>query len=540
MSIFSKIQKRKVGTNVFNLSHDRKMSLKMGNLYPIFLAETVPGDKFSISTSQMLRFAPMIAPVMHRVKVYTHYFFVPNRILWPNWEDFITGGRDGNDTSVFPQMPLAPGGNGGLPDYLGIPDTTGQTASTVVSAIPFAVYYRIWFDYYRDQNVDSTVDILPLVDGDNVAKRTALVQLRPRAWRHDYFTSALPWTQRGPEATIPLGEDAPIVGDAEQNVEWNANATPAYVAKVNNNPIAANGLLFDPSVLSPSGVNRSSLTGDGTQMMLNNASQLSTRPGDNWYADLSTATAASINDLRRAFKLQEWLELNARGGSRYTEAILSHFGVRSSDGRLQRPEFLGGGQSDVVISEVLQMSTSNAAAEGEATTTPQGNMAGHGISVGSNGGVNYYCEEHGYIMGIMSVMPITAYQQGVPKHFRKFDKFDYFWPSFAHLGEQPIYNWELYNDADDVDNDEVFGYLPRYSEYKFLSSTVHGDMRDTLDFWTMGRIFENRPALNTAFVYSDPTDRIFAVQDGSDYLYAHVMHRVKARRKMPYFGTPNF
>lgn len=535
MSIFNQIQAKKPGSNVFQLSHDRKFSLRFGSLVPILCTETVPGDSFTMSSAQMLRFAPMIAPVMHKVSVYTHFYFIPYRLLWPNWEKFITGGPDGEDNSVFPYLPITEVPESSLSDYLGLP-SINSTAPTNVNAMPFAAYQKVYNEYYRDQNlIDPVSD--ELGDGSNVLL-TQLLELRTRAWQHDYFTSSLPWTQRGPEATIPLGTEAPLVGMA--NPILRSDSFPAsLVGKTNHNTISANALLFDAST---GGVyNTAALTGDGTQMFIDNSRNLRVPlNGPRNYADLSAATAASINDLRRAFKLQEWLEKNARGGVRYTESILSHFGVRSSDARLQRPEFIGGGSSNVVISEVLQNSTSNAAPDSGGTTTPQGNMAGHGISVGSSGGFKYRCEEHGLILGIMSVMPVTAYQQGIPRLFKKFDKFDYYWPSFAHLGEQPTYNFELYCDPDDGEDDDVFGYLPRYSEYKYLPSTVHGAMRSTLDFWHLGRIFSMRPQLNAGFTNCNADDRIFAVQDESDYLYCHAFLSIKARRPMPYFGTPNF
>ena len=254
---------------------------------------------------------------------------------------------------------------------------------------------------------------------------------------------------------------------------------------------------------------------------------------DHLFADLSGATASSINDLRRAFRLQEWLERNARGGARYIEIITAHFGVRSSDARLQRPEFLGGSSTPITISEVLQ--TSANASE----PTPQGNMAGHGVSVGSSNYVSYRAEEHGYIIGIMSVMPKTAYQQGVPKHFKKLDKFDYYWPSFANIGEQPIYNEELYHQNNPSDG-EVFGYTPRYAEYKYIPSTVHGEFRTSLNFWHMGRIFSTKPTLNQDFIECDSAEveRVFNVLEGEEHLYVYLHNEVKATRLMPYYGTP--
>jgi hypothetical protein len=502
MSIFSQVAKPNLQRNTFDLSHDKKFSAKIGQLTPIMISETVPGDSFNIKTSSLLRFAPMIAPIMHKASVYTHFFFVPNRILWSNWESFITGGEDGLADPTFPYF--EPNGDnaqinaGDLADYMGLP--IGDISGTQYNALPFAAYSKIYNDYYRDQNLIQPLDDV-LNDGYNVFNIFKEIQLR--AWQHDYFTSALPFTQRGPEATIPLGNitEASFI---DPNGQF-----PANVKR-------------DLEMLSPTVSNTADLVAT-----VNNLPGISTAP-----IQLDT-DPASINDLRRAFRLQEFLEKNARGGSRYIEIIMSHFGVKSSDSRLQRPEFLGGSQTPVTISEVLQ--TSDASAQ----DTPQGNMAGHGVSAGTSGNINYRCEEHGFIIGIMSVMPKSAYQQGIPKLFSKFDKFDYFWPSFANIGEQPILNQELYHEAGSSLNDDIFGYTPRYAEYKYIPSSVHGEMKTTLNFWHMGRIFNTRPLLNQDFIECDPTetDRIFAVSD-SENLYVYLHNEVKASRPMPYFGTP--
>jgi hypothetical protein len=250
-------------------------------------------------------------------------------------------------------------------------------------------------------------------------------------------------------------------------------------------------------------------------------------------ADNMEVQPTTINELRRAFRLQEWLEKNARGGTRYIENILAHFGVKSSDSRLQRPEYITGVKSPVVVSEVLQT--------GQSDTTPQGNMAGHGISVTSGRTGSYYCEEHGYIIGIMSVMPKTAYQQGIPKTFLKNDPLDYFWPSFAHIGEQEVQVQELYAYTSNKEN--TFGYVPRYAEYKYMPSRVAGDFRTTLDYWHLGRIFDSEPSLNQDFIECTPsaTSRIFAVEDpDAQKLYCHVLNKIKAVRPMPKYGTPSF
>ena len=408
---------------------------------------------------------------------------------------------------------------GSLGDYLGLPtETTANpdggkfTSATPINALPFAAYNKIYNDYYRDENLVTPLDE-EVSDGANSLE--AFNKLQNRAWQHDYFTSALPWTQKGPEATIPLGTSAPV----------NLIDTPVQPMRIND----LNGASVYNTALAAGNNQQLSATPSTTR-------QLVVDPNGQLEADLSTATAASINDLRRAFRLQEWLERNARGGSRYIEIIMSHFGVRSSDSRLQRPEFLGGSSTPVTISEVLQNS------DDSAQTTPQGNMAGHGLSVGSSDNVNYRCEEHGFIIGIMSVMPKSAYQQGIPKQFSKFDKFDYYWPSFANIGEQAIQNQELYFDESDSKNEDTFGYTPRYAEYKYIPSSVHGEMKGNLDFWHMGRIFANRPILNESFIECDGSgddiDRIWAVEDAPENLYVYLHNNIKARRPMPYFGTP--
>jgi hypothetical protein len=506
-------------TNTFDLSHDRKFSGKIGELMPISVMEVVPGDKFDIKATNLTRFAPLITPIMHKASVYCHFFFVPNRILWPNWENFISGGEDGLADPTFPVVNLTVPTQYGvqtLADYLGLP--TGSQL-TDVSALPFAAYQKIYQDYYRDENLITKTDVT-LSDGTQSASDTIeLSSMKKRAWQHDYFTSALPWTQRGPEATIPLGSTAPIIYN-------NPSSNPTEIRDHSTGGLIT-GVTFDAASAFYTDAN------GWLKTNLPDPKNVDIDSSSNYLADLSTATASSINDLRRAFRLQEWLERNARGGARYIEIITAHFGVRSSDARLQRPEFLGGSSTPITISEVLQ--TSANANE----PSPQGNMAGHGVSVGSSNYVSYRAEEHGYIIGIMSVMPKTAYQQGVPKHWKKLDKFDYYWPSFANIGEQPIYNEEIYHQNNATDA-EVFGYTPRYAEYKYIPSTVHGTFRTSLDFWHMGRIFANKPTLNQDFIECDSAevDRVFNVQSGEEHLYVYLHNEVKATRLMPYFGTP--
>ena len=500
-NLFNSIKLQRPKKNVFDLTHDVKLSAEMGNLTPILTLECVPGDKFDLGCESLIRFAPMIAPVMHRMDVSMHYFFVPNRILWPNWEKFITGNEEvvapfvGTFSSWSPQVKK-------FMDYMGVPpNNVSNAVQQNVSALPFAAYQCIYNEYYRDQNLIAPIDY-KLIDGDQGSSTILadrLLTLRKRAWEHDYFTASLPFAQKGAAVDIPLGTITTPYAKIEGTGGYDVPNTSGGNYPVDSAPTPlANGL----------------------------------------YAPGTTAEVepTTINDLRRAFRLQEWLEKNARGGTRYIESILTHFGVKSSDKRLQRPEYITGVKSPVVISEIVNTT-------GQDGGLAQGNMAGHGISVTSGRSGSYYCEEHGYIIGVMSVMPKTCYQQGIPKTYLKTDNLDYFWPSFAHIGEQAVTNNEIY--AYTNTNQDTFGYVPRYAEYKYMPSRVAGEFRDDLDFWHLGRKFDTQPALSGEFVSCTPTKRIFAVLEGpgseaTDSLYCHVLNKIKAVRPMPKFGTPMF
>jgi len=514
-NVFNSVHVPKVGTSRFDLSHDVKLSLSMGNLVPINCMEVIPGDKFNIRSEVMLRFAPMVAPVMHRINVFIHYFFVPNRLVWSNWQKFITDNEGKGNVPAPPMQRLeTPIAVGSLGDYMGLP--TG-VSNLRFSLIPFSAYQLIFNEYYRDQNLQSEV-LYQLSDGQTTSGDNAILHMRRRAWMHDYFTASLPFAQKGGAVSIPLGnfEDVPLqsVWNGSQSVIRNsASGTPISGG-------ASSVLRFD----TPGGMTANPGTGGSLNAYLDNSQQLIAKT-----SQLSEATAATINDLRRAFRLQEWLEKMARGGSRYIEQNLVHFGVRSSDARLQRPEFIGGSKQPVIISEVLQTS--------ESQETPQGSMAGHGISASSGKTISYYAEEHGYLIGIMSVMPVTAYQQGIPRHFSRMSHLDYAWPTFAHIGEQAVLNKEIYADGT-VDDEGTWGYVPRYSEYRYLDSRVAGAFRDTLSFWHLGRIFGSRPALNASFIECNPRNDIFAVPSETQNLWSQVYNSVSVKRKLPKYGTP--
>lgn len=523
-NIFNSVQYPKVGSNTFDLSHDVKMSFQMGKLYPTFVMDCIPGDKIRMSTETMLRFAPLVSPVMHRVNVTTHFFFVPNRILWPNWEKWITGELD-----VVP--PYIDAGDGTYPekslaDYLGVPTISNAAMESVnISAFPFAAYALIYDEYYRDQNLQAEV-FRDLVNDSNVANYIALAKGKclNRAWMHDYFTAALPFAQKGQAVTLPLGNfsDVDVVMATNPNIPMGLiGPGPTYAPYAGNISTSTSA-----NVNANEGEFVFGTTASGMPMKFDPNGSLVARTSD------LEAEAADINTLRRAFRLQEWLEKNARGGTRYIENIMAHFGVRSSDARLNRPEFLGGAYQKMVISEVLSTAE---------TEVPVGQMAGHGISVGSGRNFTYRVEEHGWIIGLINVQPVTAYQQGIPRMYSREDRLDYLWPSFAHIGEQEVKLKELYVGGNFASLETTFGYVPRYAEYRYIPSRVAGEMRSSLSHWHLGRIFESQPALNSAFVSANPSTRIFAVQtEDADHIYGHIYNNVRAVRKLPKFGTPSF
>lgn len=476
----------------------------MGELIPCGLTEVLAGDSVQMRTSALVRAAPMLAPVMHPVHISLHHWFVPHRLVWEDWEDFITGGPDGLNASEHPTI-TAPGSGGfpvgSLADYLGCPTAVN---SLQVSALPFRAYAMIYNEWYRDQDLKTPLTI-DLTSGPDTTTNTTL---QVGAWEKDYFTSARPWEQKGPAITVPLGNEAPVKGMGF------AGTTGAATANVSTREtVGTRTLPFALFANASAGIAIESDTGN----------TVTGRP--KLYADLSQASAVTVNVLREALALQRYEEARSRYGSRYTE-YLRYLGVSSSDARLQRPEYLGGGKDTIQFSEVLQT------AQG---TDPVGEMRGHGISTARSRRFRRFFEEHGFIISLFCVRPKTIYGNGLARHWNRRTKEDYWQKELQHIGQQEILNKEVYG-GHTLPNG-IFGFQDRYDEYRRAESSIAGEFRTTfLNHWHMARIFATDPALNAAFVDCIPTERTFAVPS-EDVLYVMARHNIQARRLVAQTGT---
>lgn len=494
--------------NVFDLSHPVKTTLDMGQLVPVMCEQVFPGDVWKMNTDAVVRAAPMLAPIMHKVDLFTHSFFVPMRLLWEDWENFITGGKNGDDASVKPTIKFPNGvAENSLGDYLGFP--TG-VANSEFDALPFRAYAKIYNDWYRPENLE---DEIPMVETEGEDTETN-TELQRRCWAKDYFTNALPWPQRGDATFLPLGTQAPVVrsGDTSADVPTfvpldSQNSTPQWL---NSGVVSGN-----TGIIKNSG-------GDafGNALMF-------ARSG--LKADLTSATAITVDALRTAIQTQQWAYLAARAGYRYIEWVQAFFGQKSSDARLQRSEYLGGGRSPILISEVLQTSSTD-------STSPQGNMSGHGISASRSHTWKKNFEEHGIVITLMSIMPKAGYFQGLDRQWTYKTRYDFPNPIFSHLGEQAVMDSELYYEGSEV-TPQIFGYSPRFQEIRYKQGKVHGAFRSTLKYWHLDRDFAEQQVLNAAFVKCNPSKRIFAVESEPGFL-AYINHNIKAVRPFPKYGNP--
>lgn len=501
---FSMLPSTNIKRSRFNRSFGLKTTINAGGLYPILVDEVLPGDTFQCSPTLFARMATLRVPFMDNVFLETFFFFVPSRLVWEHWEEFC-GNRVDPDDEIDYLLPTATTGSSGVAtgsvqDYMGIPP---KVANLEYNVLPFRAMNLIWNEWFRDENLQ---DSLPVDLGDSDESGTSY-SILPRGKRHDYFTSALPWPQKGPGVELPLSGNAPVIS----TVGSDTALALRYAGKSYNMLVSGSGRLT---------------IGDDLGQKSNNL-----------FADMSQVTAATINSLRQAFQLQKFYERDARGGTRYTEILRSHFGVISPDARLQRPEYLGGGSSRIYVNPVAQNSASD-------QTTPQANLAAYATAVNSRHGFSKSFVEHGYVIGFVNIRADLNYQQGLDRMWSRQTREDFYWPTFAHLGEQPIYNKEIYAQGT-ADDDKVFGYIPRYDEYRFKNSQITGMMRSTadnsLDVWHLAQEFDNLPTLSSQFIEDNPPiDRVLAVatSDDTPQFYLDVYFKYYCTRPMPAYGTP--
>jgi hypothetical protein len=528
---FAMVPRADIPRSSFAIETSHKTTFDAGYLVPVYVDEVLPGDTFNLKMTAFARLSTPLFPVMDNLHLDSFFFFVPNRLIWENWQKFMGEQNNPGDSIdyLIPQSTSPVGGylTNTLQDYMGLP-TVNQIGDDVTishSALHLRAYNLIWNQWFRDQNLQDSVPA-PTDDGPDTYSDFTLLR---RGKRHDYFTSALPWPQKGDAVSIPLGTTAPVRG--------NGQAPYVYTSADDYSQIVKNtdwGTAFRP------GGNIVGTLANNTALKWGAGPSLSSRAYTGLEADLSEATAATINALRESFQVQRLLERDARGGTRYTEIIRSHFGVISPDARLQRPEYLGGGSTPIIINPVAQ--TSGTGLTGG--TSPLGNLAGVGTALASNHGFTQSFTEHGVIIGMVSIRADLNYQQGLRRMWNRKTRYDFYFPVFAHLGEQEVLNKEIYATGTATD-DQVFGYQERWAEYRYHPSQITGYFRSTapttLDAWHLAQKFTALPTLSDTFIEDrPPVDRVVAIGEsanGKQFIFDSFF-QIRTARPMPLYSVP--
>ena len=529
---FTMIPKADIPRSKFDCQSTHKTTFDAGYLVPVYVDEVLPGDTFNLNMTAFARMATPLYPVMDNLHLESFFFFVPNRLIWNNWQKFMGEQNNPGDSIsyVVPQQVSPANGYtvGSLQDYMGLPTVGQVTTGKTVSHCAFwpRAYNLIYNEWFRDENLQNSV-VVDKGDGPDTVTNYTLLR---RGKRKDYFTSALPWPQKGDPVTLPLGTTAPVYGTGKSL--GLTDGTGLYGLRADSG-----GGLYGTA-----GAYNQTLGGNhatGANITSKDIGVVSTGVSG-LYADLSQATAATINQIRQSFQIQKLLERDARGGTRYTEIIRSHFGVISPDARLQRPEYLGGGSTDINISPIAQ--TSGTSASG--TTTPLGTLASMGTTLAHNHGFTQSFVEHGVIIGLVSIRADLTYQQGLQKMWSRSTRYDFYFPAFSHLGEQAVLNQEIYVTGDTTDTG-VFGYQERWAEYRFYPSRISSLFRSTasgtIDGWHLAQKFTSVPTLNDTFIKdTPPVSRVVAVgssANGQQFIFDSFFN-VKKARPMPMYSVP--